>query len=143
MRVLLDTNILLDVVEKREPYFSDSYQVFKLSATKEIDAIIGAGSVTDIYYVVRKNCKNVEKAAGYIIDLFKVVTFVDTKAADIQEALKFSFSDFEDAVVAATAARENASYIITRNVDDFSKSPVPAINPADFLKKHGAELSKR
>jgi predicted nucleic acid-binding protein len=52
MRVLLDTNILLDVVEKREPYFSDSFQVFMKSAKKEIEAIIGASSVTDIYYIV-------------------------------------------------------------------------------------------
>ncbi|MDR3337684.1 MAG: PIN domain-containing protein [Treponema sp.] len=135
MKVLLDTNILLDIVEKREPSFAASYEVILKSATKEIDAIIGAGSVTDIYYINRRNCGNDEQALNSIIDLLKVVTLVDTKAADIQEAIKLGFSDFEDAVIAATASREQAGYIITRNVKDFSKSSVPAISPAEFLQQ--------
>jgi predicted nucleic acid-binding protein len=133
VRVLLDTNVLLDIVEKREPAFAASYEVFLKSATKEITAIIGANSVTDIYYVNRRNCGNDEQALHSIIDLLNVVTLVDTKAADIQEAIKFGFPDFEDAVIAATASREQADYIITGNMKDFSKSPIPAISPAEFL----------
>jgi predicted nucleic acid-binding protein len=135
MKVLLDTNVLLDVVEKREPFFSDSFEVFMKSARREIEAVIGAGSVTDIYYITRRNCKNAGQALGYIIDMLKVVTPVDTKAADLQEAIRLNFADFEDAVVAATAARENVDFIVTRNSGDFTKSPVPAISPADFLKQ--------
>ena len=55
---------------------------------------------------------------------------------DIVEKIEPHFSDFEDAVIAATAARENADYIITRNTGDFIKSSVPAISPTDFLKKY-------
>ena len=58
---------------------------------------------------------------------------LDTKAVDIQEAAKMGFSDFEDAVVTATAAREKVEYIITRNTKDFSDSPIPTIQPEDFL----------
>ena len=134
MKVLLDTNVLLDIVEKREPYFSDSYQVFMKSAVMEIEAIIGASSITDIYYITHRNCKDAGQAVGYIIDMLKIVTVVDTKAVDIQEALLLDFPDFEDAVVAATAVREKVDYIITRNADDFTKSTVQAICPADFLK---------
>ncbi|GHU13982.1 DNA-binding protein [Spirochaetia bacterium] len=134
MKVLLDTNVLLDIVERREPYFSDSYQVFLKSAAGKIESIVGAGSVTDIYYVNRKNCKNTEQALNSIVDLLTVVDLVDTKASDIQDALCLGFSDFEDAVIAATASRENADYIITRNGDDFIKSVIPAISPAEFLK---------
>lgn len=135
MKVLFDTNILLDIVEKREPHFYDSYQVFMKSARLEIEALVGASSITDIYYVIKKNCKDSDKALGLIIDLLKIVNPVDTKAIDIQEAVKLNFSDFEDAVVAATALRENAEYIITRNETDFAKSPVPAISPTMFLQK--------
>ena len=74
----------------------------------------------------------------FIIDMLKIVTPVDTKAVDIQTAIKLNFSDFEDAVIAATATRENADYIISRNAGDFIKSPVPAITPTEFLKKHSA-----
>ena len=136
MKVLLDTNILIDIVEKREPHFAASYQIFIKSAERKIEAIIGAGSVSDIYYLTKKNCKSAEQALGFIIDMLKVVTVVDTKAVDLQEAIKLSFSDFEDAIVAATAERENADYIITRNAGDFKKSNIPAISPADFLEKH-------
>ena len=139
MKVLLDTNIVLDIVEKREPYFSDSYRVFMKSAEREIEAIIGVSSITDIYYVTRKNCKDTKHAVGFIFDMLKIVTPVDSKVADIHEALKLNFSDFEDALIAATATREGADYIITRNAADFMNSPVPAVSPAEFLKKHGDE----
>jgi predicted nucleic acid-binding protein len=136
MKIMLDTNVILDIVEKREPFFSDSYQVFMKSAMREFEAIIGANSVTDIYYITRKNCKDSKQALSFIIDMLKVVTSVDTKAVDIQEAIRLNFSDFEDAVITATASREGASYIITRNTSDFNKSPVPAITPVDFLKRY-------
>jgi predicted nucleic acid-binding protein len=136
MRIILDTNVILDIVEKREPYFSDSYKIFLKSAAREFEAIIGASSVTDIYYITRRNCKDSKQALSFIIDMLKVVTFVDTKAIDIQEAIRLNFTDFEDAVIAATAAREGANYIITRNAGDFEKSPVPAMTPVDFLKMY-------
>jgi len=136
MKVLLDTNVLLDIVEKREPFFSASYQVFMKSATKEIDAIIGASSVTDIYYIANKNCKNAKQALNYIIDLLNVVNAVDTKSVDIQNAIKLNMPDFEDAVVTATAMRENVQYIITRNTDDYKNASISSISPADFLKKY-------
>ena len=137
MKVLLDTNILLDIVEKREPHFFNSYQIFLKSAERKIEAIIGASSVTDIYYVTKRNCKSATQATGYIVDMLKVVTAVDTKAADIQEAIRLNFSDFEDAVIAATAAREKTDFIISRNTSDFMKSTVPVMSPSDFLKKYG------
>ena len=68
--------------------------------------------------------------------MLKVITVVDTRVSDIQEAIQLQFSDFEDAVIAATAARENADFLITRNTSDFLKSNVPAISPVDFLKKY-------
>jgi predicted nucleic acid-binding protein len=136
MKVLLDTNILIDVIQKREPFFSDSYDVFMKSAKREIEAIIGASSITDIYYLTRKNCKDPEQALGYIIDMLKIVSPVDTKVADIYEAIRLNFIDFEDAVIVATAMRENVDYVITRNAGDFSKSSVPVIHPAEFLIKH-------
>ena len=141
MKVLLDTNVLIDIVEKREPFFTDSYQVFMKSATKEIDAIIGASSVTDIYYITKKNCKDAKQALSYIIDLLNVVNAVDTKVIDIQNAIKLNMSDFEDAVVTATAIRENAQYIITRNTDDYKNVSISAISPTDFLKKHFSKES--
>ncbi|GHV76378.1 DNA-binding protein [Spirochaetia bacterium] len=137
MKVLLDTNIILDIVEKREPHYHDSYEVFLLAAKKVVDAIVGAGSITDIYYINRKSCSDSEQALNSIVNLLKVIIPVDTKADDIRTAIGLGFPDFEDAVICATAIREQAGYIITRNIDDFSASPVQAVTPEQFLALPG------
>ena len=66
--------------------------------------------------------------------MLKIISIVDTKAMDINEAIKLGFPDFEDAVVSTTVSRENCSYIVTRNTGDYKKSPVPVISPKEFLK---------
>ena len=135
MKVLFDTNVILDYLVQREPFYSDSREVILLSAEKKLDGIIGAGSIADIYYICKKEYQNTEKPLNLIIDLLKLVTLVDTKAHDVNNALAFNMSDFEDAIIAATALRETAEYIITRNVKDFGQSPIQAVTPSDFLRK--------
>jgi predicted nucleic acid-binding protein len=133
MKVLFDTNVILDYLMQREPFYRDSREVILLSAENKLDGIIGAGSIADIYYICRKEYQSTEKSLNLIIDLLKLVTLVDTKAYDISNALTYNMPDFEDAIIAAAALREKADYIITRNAKDYSKSPVPAITPDEFL----------
>jgi predicted nucleic acid-binding protein len=135
MKVFFDTNVIVDILECREPFFKASYEVFGLLMADDIEGIIGAGAITDVYYIIRQSTKNKEQTLNSITDLLNVLTLVDTKAQDINTALSFNLPDFEDAVVAATALREEAEYIITRNTKDFANSPVPAITPASFLSK--------
>jgi len=135
MKVLFDTNVILDYLVQREPFYHDSREVILLSAEKKLDGVIGAGSIADIYYICRKEYQSTEKSLNLITDLLKLVALVDTKSYDIHNALAFNMSDFEDAIVAATALRETAEHIITRNTKDFARSPIPAITPSDFLKK--------
>jgi len=135
MKVLFDTNVILDYLVQREPFYHDSREVILLSAEKKLDGIVGAGSIADIYYICKKEYQSTEKPLNLINDLLKLVTLVDTKAYDVNNALAFNMSDFEDAIIAATALRETAEYIITRNVKDFGQSPIPAITPSDFLRK--------
>jgi predicted nucleic acid-binding protein len=134
MRVLFDTNIIIDFVGKRIPFYEDSSNVFKLAIHKTITGIVGAGSITDVYYLARRNYLDSERSKMAIVKLIEILVPVDTKAEDIDTAIKLEFSDFEDAVICATAIREKADYILTRNVNDFANSPVKAITPAEFLK---------
>jgi predicted nucleic acid-binding protein len=134
MRILFDTNVIIDVAGERHPFFEDSFKVFQMAADKIITGIVGAGSVTDVYYIIKKNYHNSKEAELSIIALIKILEPVDTKAEDIKTAIKMELSDFEDAVICATAVREKADYILTRNVDDFANSPVKVITPAAFLK---------
>ena len=135
MKVLFDTNVIPDYLVQREPFYRDSREVIFLSAEKKLNGIIGAGSIADIHYICRKEYQSTEKSLNVITDLLKLVTLVDTRAYDIHNALTFNMSDFEDAIIAATALREGAEYIITRNIKDFAQSPIPAVTPGDFLRK--------
>ena len=133
MKVIFDTNVIIDVLERREPFFLDSYAVLQLSATKKVDGFICAGCITDIHYILRKNITDKNKVEDAITGLAKLVGVCDTLASDITLSHTFKMNDFEDAVIAATAKRENANYIVTRNKQDFKNSPVPAIYPTELL----------
>ena len=135
MRILIDTNVILDIVQKREPFFADSYQSLRKAIEADTECLISASAVTDIFYLLRKAFRSAQKAKERIEQLSRIVTFVDVQGADIHTALMRSMPDFEDAVVAAVAERNGAVYILTRNINDFAGSPVPAITPAEFLKK--------
>jgi predicted nucleic acid-binding protein len=135
MKVLIDTNVVIDVLERREAFFDDSYAIVKLAAEDKCDAFIPAGSIADVYYIIRKSGKNPVAARDAIASLLQLVHACDTAASDVIAALTLDVDDFEDSILAATARREKAEYIITRNERDFVQSPVPAISPAAFISR--------
>jgi predicted nucleic acid-binding protein len=135
MKILIDTNVIIDILEHREPFFKDSYKVIQLSLEGKLEAVMSVGAVTDVYYIINKGIRDSTKAREKIVGLTTLIRICDTFAVDITAALPMNISDFEDAVVSAIAKREKADYIITRNGKDFTNSPVPAISPAQFLHK--------
>lgn len=135
MRVLIDTNVILDILQKREPFFSDSYRALRRALENDAECLISASAATDIFYVLRKSLGSAQQAKEHIDQLARVVSFADVQGMDIHTALMRAMPDFEDAVVDAVAERSGASYILTRNIKDFTGSVVPAILPADFLNK--------
>ncbi len=135
MTILLDTNVILDILQKREPFFADSYKALRKAIEGEADCLISATAATDIFYVLRKALQSSQQAKGHIEQLSQLVTFADVQGVDIHTALMRSMPDFEDAVVDAVAERHGASYIVTRNIRDFAGSVVQAVTPTDFLKK--------
>ena len=135
MKVLVDTNIILDILEEREPFYEDSYKIIQLSLEGMLDIIMSAGAVTDVYYLMRQFLRDANKARESIFILSNLIKICNSTSNDITKALILFINDYEDAVVAAIAKREKADYIITRNEADFAGSPVPAINPAQFLER--------
>ena len=133
MKILWDTNILLDVLQKREPFFADSYRALREAMDANHECLISATAITDIYYVLRKALRSSEEAKGHIEQLSQLLAFADVTGTDIHAALIRPMPDFEDAVVDSVAERCGASYIVTRNIKDFAGSAVPAITPTDFL----------
>ncbi|GHV78000.1 DNA-binding protein [Spirochaetia bacterium] len=139
MKIYFDTNIIIDILEQRQPYLRYSGDVFLMVINGQIDGIIGASSITDVYYIVRKSRKDSKLALSAVLDLLETLTLVDTTIQDIYTATASPVTDFEDAVIAATSQRETADYIITRNAGDFVNSPIPALSPEDFLIQYAKE----
>jgi len=135
MKVLIDTNVIIDILEYREPFFQDSYRLLQLGLQGHLDALMSAGAVTDVYYIINRSIRNALKAKERIFALKALISICDTTALDIDTALSLNIADFEDAVIAAIAKRERVDYIVTRNEADYIDSPVPATSPNRFLKQ--------
>lgn len=133
MNVLIDTNVILDAVAKRPPFNENAEKIFYLAAKEKITASITANSVTDIYYLIRKHLKSPEEAKLVLLKLFSLFQIIDVTGADCEKALELNISDYEDALVVTCAERSKMDYIITRNMKDFSNSPVPSTTPENFI----------
>ena len=134
MRILIDTNVILDIIQKREPFFTGSYQALRKAIETDVECLLSTSAATDIFYMLRKAFQSAQKAKERIEQLSQIVTFADVQSVDIHTSLMCSMPDFEDAVVDAVAERNGASYILTRNNKNFDGSTVLAITPTDFLK---------
>ena len=133
MNLLIDTNVIMDILGKREPFFQDSYAALQKAIKSEMECLVSVSAAKDIFYMLRKLLHSAEQAKEQIEQLSQLVTFAGVQGMDVQTALMRKMPDFEDAVVDAVAERNGSSYILTRNVKDFSESIVPAISPTDFI----------
>jgi len=135
MKILIDTNIIVDVYQNREPFTLKSKAVLQLSERGRISGIITANQVTDIYYILGRHIRERAHLKLLVQKLLSTVMLADVTAADITAAFDLNMPDYEDALTAQCARRMKADYIITRNIKDFLESPVPVITPDDFMDK--------
>lgn len=134
MKVLIDTNIILDVLCKRPEFYEDSARIFKLCEVKKITGVISALSIPNIMYILRKEL-DADKTKEVLDNLMLIFSVADLKADDLKKAADMKFKDFEDAIQSACASRIKANYIVTRNIKDFSESKVTAIKPTELLER--------
>ena len=138
MRVLIDTNIMLDYLSKREPFFQNAEQIFLLCSRKKLKGYIAAHSVMNTFYIL-KNDFSVEERRKMLIRLIGVTPVVGIDGHKIKDSLEnLDFKDVEDCLQTECAIECNAEYIITRNVKDFEQSEIPPITPEDFLQVYNA-----
>ena len=135
MKILLDTNVIIDAVASREPWNTVAEKIILLASQEKLEAIICASAVTDIYYICNKVFHDDVKAREVIKSLFSIFSITDVKKKDLKDALNLDMADYEDALICTCAKRTNSQFIITRNTKDFANSPVPIINPQDFISK--------
>ena len=135
MKVLIDTNIILDILLARIPFIVPSVQLVQMIENGQIKAYVTANSITDIVYVARKKFSFVE-IRRIILDLLNQINIIGVYREDILEAFNLGFSDFEDALQSACSEKEQIDFIVTRNKKDFTNSKVTALDIADFLAKY-------
>ena len=134
MKVLIDGNILLDVLQRREPHFEASSKVWKLCETDQMEGYVSALTFADLVYVMRKELSP-ESIHEVLKKLGLIFRFTELAVPDLTEAAEMKWNDYEDAVQAATARRIHAECIVTRNIRDYLQSKVPAFTPAELLER--------
>lgn len=127
MRVLLDTDILLDVALRRGRFLADSAAVLRWAESEPGRAAVAWHSLSNISYLLRPD------ARPFIRGLLEFVEVAPTGTDAARHAVGLPMTDFEDALQAAAALAFGASSIVTRNARHYRRSPVPAISPADFV----------
>ena len=135
MRAILDTCVIVDVLQSREPFAADAQRLFLLAANQQFIGCITAKSATDLYYLTHRITHDDKASRTILGKLFTLFEVVDTAGMDCRRALPSGVSDYEDAVMIETALRTEADCIVTRNVRDYSASPVPVYSPGELIRK--------
>lgn len=134
MKVLLDTCIAIDFLQKREPFAEDALRIFRAAASELFSGYITAKSATDIFYIDHRGTHNKAASCQKLRSLLTIVGLADSAAIDVRQTLASELPDFEDAVMVETAKRIGADCIVTRNKKDYVQSGVSVYTPAEFLE---------
>jgi len=134
LKILLDTNVIIDALTSREPWNKSAEKIFLMGANHIVDLYITAGSATDIYYLLRKYVKDTAQSKQIMSKLYSLIGILDVTATNCVEALGSSISDYEDAVIEKVALSKNMDYIVTRNIKDYQNGAVKAVLPDDLIR---------
>lgn len=131
MRVLIDTNVVLDLLQEREPFVENAARLFERIDAGEIKGFIAATTITNIYYIIRK-------VAGKVVAqdaISQILSDLNICAVDLnvlEQALALNFEDFEDAVQYACAVVHNLDAIVTRDLSGFVNAEIPVVLPKNL-----------
>ena len=138
MKVLVDLNVMLDILERREPFFGEAANVLDRVLDGDLAGVLPAHVVTTLYYFLAKSVdtKRTEEVLRWLLAHFEIGP---CDASVLMAAVHLGFDDYEDAVTSVIATRSGCEYIVTRNQRDFVGSPIPALVPGQFLARIDAK----
>jgi len=132
-KILLDTNIILDMALGRQPFFEKALKLVLLASEQNVPLFVTATTITDIYYIIRKS-KGREAARGFVVQLLDIVQVAGVDRKVIEKALALQdLKDFEDAIQASTAILHEINVLVTRNSDDFVGAPLQIFSPEEAI----------
>lgn len=130
-KIFLDTNVVIDLLDKREAFYKAAVDIFTLAYKKKIFLYVSPMTYATASYLLRKRGPEQTKLLLRNFRQLSRVTTADEKVVD--EALASSFVDYEDGLQYYSALSKNVEVIVTRNVKDFSSSKLPVMTPDEFL----------
>lgn len=134
-RILLDTNIILDIALERREFFEKSKELLLTINKLSIPSYVSATTVTGIYYILKKS-KGHELTISFLKNLFDFIDIAGVGKEIIFSALNSEFADFEDAVQAECANKNDINIIVTRNIADFQTSKLEIYTPSEFISQY-------
>lgn len=133
-KLFIDSDVVIDFFTDREPHANPASELFELNEQGTIKLYLSALSINNIYYIVRKFLGH-KKTLEVIETLTEMTEIIGTTKAELVEALKSNFSDFEDSVQHASALKiKGINAIITRNTKDYRNASIAVMTPLNFLK---------
>jgi predicted nucleic acid-binding protein len=130
--ILIDLNILLDVLQKREPFYETSAGLLATVETGRVEGYIAAHSITTLFYLIQKG-RSASDARAMITNLLQLLKILPVDQGTIEQALNLDYRDFEDAVQMISAVQNKMDYLVTRNTKDYQPALLPVVQPVDFL----------
>lgn len=134
MKVLVDTNVLLDVLTQRKPFVQDSSSVWSLIHEGLIEAYLSAISVNNLYYIIRK-LRDKSTAEEFVDQILQDFGIVPLTKSVLKQSRTLSGKDFEDSIQYFSAIQAGCEILLTRNKKDFPSTGLQVLEPSEFLKK--------
>ena len=131
-KVMIDLNVVLDVLQEREPFYKASAALLAAVETGIIEGYLAAHSLTTLFYLIQKG-KSSADARAMITNLLQFLKIATIDQSTIEQSLNLDYRDFEDAVQMIAAIQCKADYLITRNIKDYKPALLPVIQPIDFM----------
>ena len=130
--ILIDINILLDVLQKREPFYTASANLLAAVEAGRVKGYIAAHSITTLFYLIKKD-RSAAEARVTITNLLQFIKIAIIDRGAIEQALNLDYRDYEDAVQMISAVQCKVDCLITRNVKDYEPTLLPVLQPVEFL----------
>ncbi len=131
-RVLIDLNLILDVLQQREPFYLSSARVLASAETGLIEGYVAAHTLTTLFYLIAKD-RSPETARISLTELLQFLKVAPVNQETIEQAITLPYEDFEDAVQMMSAVQVGAQYLVTRDARGYKAGPLPVLNPAELL----------
>ena len=141
MKLLIDTNVVLDVLLRREPFFRTAAEVLNLTQRDEVREYVSASAITDIYYIANKQMKDRDAVRDLLKRLLMIVSVAAVSKWEIQNALNLAWGDFEDSVQYSVVLLNEMDGIVTRNPSDYQDANIRIWLPEQALELFANEGS--